>query len=294
MGRAYTEIAVWLLTIRSRVVSRVSRVPGIARAYLSSLRGAARHRKAFDGVEVFCLFVGHPRSGHSLVGSLLDAHAQIVIAHELDALRYVRLRFRRHQLYSLILERSREFTAAGRRWTGYEYAVRGQWQGRYEELKVIGDKKGGASSRWLRADPTLLERLRKTVAVRLAVIHIVRNPFDNIGTMSRRTGATLDYSIRRYFALCDGIQAAKQAVAPQDLLELRYEELVASPKMELGRLCRFLGVKADREYMDACCEIIFPSPRKSRRCVDWPDAEREAVERGMEAFDFLTGYRFDS
>ena len=34
------------------------------------------------GVEKFVLFVGYARSGHSIIGSFLDAHPSIVIAHE--------------------------------------------------------------------------------------------------------------------------------------------------------------------------------------------------------------------
>ena len=37
-------------------------------------------------VRSFCLFIGYPRSGHSLVGSLLDAHPDIAIAHEVNVL----------------------------------------------------------------------------------------------------------------------------------------------------------------------------------------------------------------
>ena len=35
-----------------------------------------------DGVKKFVFFVGHPRSGHSIVGSFMDAHPNMVIAHE--------------------------------------------------------------------------------------------------------------------------------------------------------------------------------------------------------------------
>ena len=44
----------------------------------------------FETIQLYCMFVGYPRSGHSLVGTLLDAHPDIVIAHELDALRHIR------------------------------------------------------------------------------------------------------------------------------------------------------------------------------------------------------------
>jgi hypothetical protein len=35
----------------------------------------------FPDVHAFCLFDGYSRSGHSLVGALLDAHPKITIAH---------------------------------------------------------------------------------------------------------------------------------------------------------------------------------------------------------------------
>jgi hypothetical protein len=95
----------------------------------SSLGRGARQRDLFDQVERYCMFLGYPRSGHSLVGSLLDAHPDVVIAHELDALRLLRLRFGRDQLYALILANDRSFTAAGRRWTGSDDTVPGGWQG---------------------------------------------------------------------------------------------------------------------------------------------------------------------
>jgi hypothetical protein len=36
----------------------------------------------FSNVRTFILFVGYPRSGHSLIGSIMDAHPNVIIAHE--------------------------------------------------------------------------------------------------------------------------------------------------------------------------------------------------------------------
>ncbi len=49
-------------------------------------------------LERFCFFIGYARSGHTLVATLLNAHRQVMIAHELDAIRFVRHGFRRAQL----------------------------------------------------------------------------------------------------------------------------------------------------------------------------------------------------
>src|SRR3989344_1389974 len=38
----------------------------------------------FSSVRTFILFVGYPRSGHSLIGSIMDAHPNIIIAHEVQ------------------------------------------------------------------------------------------------------------------------------------------------------------------------------------------------------------------
>src|SRR5688572_9593174 len=81
------------------------------------LHGAEAERALAD-VRGYCMFVGYPRSGHSLVGSLLNAHPNVVIAHELDALKYVERGVSRGGLFSLILRRDRRFAEMGRRWTG--------------------------------------------------------------------------------------------------------------------------------------------------------------------------------
>jgi hypothetical protein len=118
--------------------------------YSRSLTKATFRRKPFRAVRSYCIFIGYPRSGHSLVGSLLDAHPNIVIAHELDALKYMNAGFSRGQILNLIVDRSRIFTKQGRVWTGYSYRVPGQWQGNHRDLRVIGDKNGWEIDTFLR------------------------------------------------------------------------------------------------------------------------------------------------
>lgn len=52
-------------------------------------REAERQSALFDGLETYCMFIGYPYSGHSLVGSLLDAHESMAISHELHALKFL-------------------------------------------------------------------------------------------------------------------------------------------------------------------------------------------------------------
>ena len=67
---------------------------GITDAETAALVAIARREVStdaadFEKLQAYCMFIGYPRSGHSLVGSLLDAHPNIIIAHELNALQFV-------------------------------------------------------------------------------------------------------------------------------------------------------------------------------------------------------------
>ena len=117
----------------------------MARDFHLSIYGAVKDGNAFDNVETFFIFVGYPQSGHTLVGSLLDAHPEIVCGHELSVLKYVRIGFSKKQIFCLLNHRSQSFTRGGRRWSGYIYNVPGQWQGRSDRARIIEDKKGGWS-----------------------------------------------------------------------------------------------------------------------------------------------------
>jgi hypothetical protein len=247
----------------------------------------------FDDLETYCMFLGYPRSGHSLVGALLDAHPDVIIAHELDVLKYIAEGCDRAQIFSLLLENSQAAREGGRTWGDYCYEVPGQWQGRFRRLRVIGDKKGGGSLRRLRAESQLLERLRQTIDLDVKFVHVVRNPYDNISTMARHRQADappLGNCIESYFTRCQTFAEVKRRIADRDLLEIRYESFVADPERHLEELCRFLGVTAEADYARACTGIVHESPHQSRFKVAWTDESIEVVRKRMNDFRFLAGY----
>lgn len=255
----------------------------------------------FADVEHYCMFIGYPRSSHSLIGSLLDAHPEVVIAHEQDALRHVRPWYTRDQLFHLLLDNSRRFTAAGRTWTGYSYAVPGQHQGTFTRLRVIGDKRGAQSNRRLMLRPPLLDHLRRMVEVPLRVVHVSRNPFDNIATMAFRnngerddavTEATLREAARQYFALVENAAQVRARLAGDEWLDVRVDAFVADPRPELCRLCAFLGVEAGEAYLEACASIVFASTRRTRERFDWSPELIKDIQAEIARFEFLSGYEF--
>src|SRR5690349_21009491 len=80
-----------------------------AERYVTSFAHTVGRRNLYGDVERFCLFVGYPRSGHSLIGSLLNAHHEVVIAHEMDAHKYIMRGFNRDQLYWHVLRQDERF-----------------------------------------------------------------------------------------------------------------------------------------------------------------------------------------
>ena len=265
------------------------------RLYARSLYGSRAYRDDFADVETFCMFLGYPRSGHSLVGSLLDAHPDVIIAHELDVLKFVGAGFNRSQIFYLLLENSRVRGDRGREYSGYSYEVGGQWQGRYRKLRVIGDKKGGRSSTRLTSRPELLESMRKTIGVHSKFVHVIRNPYDCITTMTTRNqrGLSLENRIENYFSRVATVAATMKRIAPDDILDVRHEELIEEPKKYLERLCRLIGVDPLPDYLEASAKIIFKEPQRSRYKLPWSRGNIDRVAELMKPYPFLAGYSYD-
>lgn len=251
-----------------------------------------QRRDAFHDLKVLCLFIGYPRSGHSLMGSLINAHNNAVISHELDLLRYLEWHFTRRQLLGLILEKDDSFGQLNRKWTGYSYAVPGQSQGTFDELLVIGDKKGGATTARLRREPRLLDYLESTFNLPIRLIHVVRNPYDNIATMCRRSDRGLDYLIGRYRRDLATNNEVIARVGQAEVLTIRHESLIAEPVQTIASVCDFLSLSATPEYLKSCASIIYDSPKKTRYEITWTERQRETVEACIERYDFIGDYSF--
>ena len=265
-----------------------------AKLYLNAAYYRVRFGRAFDAVSTYCMFIGYPRSGHSLVGALLDAHPQIVIAHEADALKYLESGFGKAGIYSVLLSKARDFADSGSTWSGYSYKVPDQWNGRFENLRVIGDKKGGKSTRRLTDSPDLLPSLQRTLNVPLKLLHVIRNPYDNISTICRRRrGHDLAAAVDFYFRLCETNAQVRQLVDAKHVIEIRLESVIEDPRRALRELCAFVGVEPSNDYLEACSSIVFKSPRRSRHDVQWSDELKRTVADQIERFPFLHGYRYD-
>ena len=301
-SRGHIRTATWKLALRARVEH-------------------LRRRRASGEVRTLVQFVGFPRSGHSLIGALLDAHDGAVIAHELDAMGLFRKGLPVSRLPALLAWNSATFSAHGRWWNGFSYKVPGTRSVADKVPRVIGDKKGDWAARWSAEDPSLVDRFRAASPFACKWILVTRHPLDNVATMSLRRGRLYDRLrieadsgagfrsaltaaqregtiasevsddvVADYRALCSAVALMKARIPTEDWLEIAYEDFVATPRDSLATLASFVGLEAEPDWLERASALVHENSRRSRDSIDWQEHQRASLTRTIAAHDFLEAY----
>jgi hypothetical protein len=259
---------------------------------------------SFADLKTLVLFIGYPRSAHSLVGSILDAHPNAVVSNELHLLaRAHRLFTTASRLYGSIVSNSARHAAVGRSQAGFGYSIEGAWQGRWRApLLSIGDKKGHGTTKhlhddWQKATDILLW-LQDITKLKLRFLHVVRNPFDNVATMIFRDHlksawlaqrnetnasvtpwhASFDAVVDTYLAACETNARALSWIASEcggrcggaAALSVDGRALLARPAHVLAQLARHIDVPFDEQWARLAAASLYPAPFNSRDRIAWP------------------------
>lgn len=281
-------------------------------------------QSVIDHIKTFVFFVGHARSGHSIVGSLIDGHPHMAVSHEFDLFTKLSdgsLAPTKPEIFNALWHNTRRavtgFRAASFNGKGYTLFVDGLYQGRYvDHIDVIGDKRGGATTYMLLTQPrkwsTVLNIL-KSLNVTLKAIHVIRNPYDNIATILMYTSrndqnfgdvkaknrsyefqseAILSW-IRGYFSYHQAIEKAKK-IYNLDILQIHSSDLVLDPSSTLVKLCNYLGVTCSNDYLEICSNKIFKSVSRTCHMIKWSDRHINMIQQNIDKYSSLKGYNFDS
>ena len=286
--------------------------------------------KEIRSVEKFVFFVGYGRSGHSIVASLMDAHPNVIIADEyylFDKLangKGQRALSSRLSLFNELYWNSYTCAKSGRRNSSshhtkqYHLGVDGMWQGRFSQLKVIGEKTGGATAMLYHNHKdrfkTLYKLLEATAGVPLHALHVVRNPYDMAATVAlyqasgqpdeHKVSASVQNKFNNIGLLSQAVdivlrkaEAVSRMKADSDLdlklLELHLDDLTANPRQEMMAVCKSLEVECPEEYLQACERKLFPSASKSRDVVFWSGFLKERIKIATRKFNFFNRYVFE-
>ncbi|MFN3230642.1 MAG: sulfotransferase [Alphaproteobacteria bacterium] len=243
------------------------------------------------------MFIGYPRSGHSLIGQLLNAHPEALVAHQFGAAEYLQAGFNRRQIFAMLNRRDRSFARSNyvQDETNYDYSVPGGSQGLTRRPRVIGDKSGAQLSWAMDRDPALMEKLHDALGgYPLKVINHVRSPYDSIATDSIREDRTVPHAVVRYRRLATAVDKAFKALAPEEKKIIYHEDFVGDPRASLSELCSFLDLDASPDYLDSCAAVVFDSPKKSRHRVEWSKDDIRAVQDLCREFDVFRPYVDDA
>ncbi|XP_028417037.1 uncharacterized protein LOC114541286 [Dendronephthya gigantea] len=281
--------------------------------------------KIIDGVDTMLMFIGYPRSGHTLIGSLIDAHPNMVIANEYNILgnweNYTTEHRNRQYLFEQLYTNSYNEAHEGDRSskdclpkTKYNYLIPNQWQGKFNgKIKIIGDKKGGKTTVLLQRSEkywSFLQEIQETVHIPIKFIHTIRNPFDNIATMllRREFGNNLNWTEMykkplklsknmliqyiRYRMNLATTNARFLQSFPERVYTLRSEDVVTNPELELLKICHFLNIECSEKYIKDCTSIVRRSVSRSRNAIVWDMEIKDIMFDYMKKIPFYKDYKF--
>ena len=270
------------------------------------------------------MFVGISRSGHSIVAAILDSHPHIVVSNELDVFSRIGNDSSEFCLLNLIWEKSYRMANLGglkRSKKGYSLSVDGSWQGSYQSyINVIGDKHGGRIAKEFMGNPELfqshLNKLRSLINMPIKVIHVIRNPYDNIATIAlyshfdqrrinisttRKSNKTisikaviLDRTISCYFKLFQASESMRHQFN-LDVMDVHGKDLITNPMVIVDKMCDFLRVSCSNNYLNTVGRKIFSSESKTRYKVAWTDEQLLEIRENIQKYSALRRYSdFDS
>lgn len=237
----------------------------------------------------FVVFIGNPRSGTTLVRSLLDAHPSIVLGNEVNALERLANGESIRTIMGRILDQS-SFFARHPFWEGYSYRIPMTSVGNAGVCTVIGDKKAGRTTRLFMKDMSLVESLQKQIPIPVRFLHCVRHPYDVITTKTKKNGHSLEWNIQHYFNLEQTNADVCRLLKPKQIKRVYLEKLIENPDEVLTDLIRFLDLNTDDDYLAACRTIIYDKPNLSRFKQDWSTENKSAVEKAAANCDHLSCY----
>lgn len=287
------------------------------------------NQSAVEEVDTFMMFIGYPRSGHSIVGSCVDAHPDAIVAHEFNLMtklmqpNFLQYYRNRTVLFNSLYQNSYRQSLLGWRSPvqtldkkGYSLTISSNdsWQGKYRQLKVIGDKSGGLTTHGYRDSPThfisAYKELANIVQVPIKFLHVVRNPYDIIATklsyrLSERRGKKGNFSAQRPVKKARQIMQAVKSLEAEvkavrdsiDELELvtlvvHNVDFILETRRTMSTICKFLGLECTERYLQLCDNVAYDKPSKSRELVDWTKESLRYVDQLIQDYPLFNRYSF--
>jgi hypothetical protein len=242
-----------------------------------------------DELSGFVLIGGNARSGSTLLGAILDAHPEIVIANETETSSRFWLNTEKQKYFAEVLSNAESNAISDRISAGYRYQI-GEPPSRKSRIRFLGDKIWNPSTLLLHGDLNLIPNLERLFACPIFFINAVRNPYDVISTMCNRSGAPLDDRISWFFSHCESLTALENRLPKERFLNCYNEDLITNPNRILPQLFSFLNIPTKQDLYLKIIDQLFKKPRITRNGLKWTDEQIRTVQERIKTYPFLHPY----
>jgi len=258
------------------------------------------------------MFIGFGRSGHSIVGQIVNAHPNALIADEANIFEDLGTEPTLNETLSYLIARDRAFAL---RWYNKDsplhrgdplrrllkprgrrrnFHFKGLSQGFVKLPSVIGNSKAGYTTRHVAEDPELIPRFEKAAGLPMKFVSLVRNPYDMVASGMRRRGASFDEICSGFEHMASMLQTSLENLSEYPVLHLRQEDLLTDSDAEIGRLFSFLELPTSSEFKNIVRERLFTDTDRSRQKVPEVLQNRKRIDALIESYDFFNGYTIES
>ena len=245
-------------------------------------------------MEKWVTFVGHGRSGHTIVSAVLDSHPNARISEEQKYVsKWWMEGWKRKQIIRHLLP-----SGQGKERKLKQLPGSGAWKDGEHERLVMGDKWGLDGVSLVRkegASADVLEQFADHMGMELKIIHTIRDPYDNISAwldspkykrMFGEGNQLYAKSIRMYTRFYG---AADQILSRHDHFTWRNDEFCADPRKVVTGLAEYLEIPVVEPWLTNAANSAFKRPNKRSEKVEWPEkwvknVDQRLIKRWPEYF----------
>ena len=103
----------------------------------------------------------------------------------------------------------------------------------------------------------------------------------------------LDNYISSHFRLVEFVQNLRLH-SKYNTLDIYSHEIKSNPQENIRKLCNFLEVDPDKDYIEACSKLISSKPSHTRHSVVWTAEQKARITSEMKKYPFLKRFSFYS
>ena len=210
-------------------------------------------------IKQLVMFFGHAHSGHSIIGAIMDAHPDVCITNEINIAKL----FKDHdvskkELESILLYYSHDNDSQGA-WhnTEYKYQINSGFQGKTDTPMVIGDKKGGASTRIIMNNPEILTKILDMYGNKVKFINVHRKPIDVIAAYAHYWKQPIGQAhLTRFIENDQANLMIKSKVPTSQWLDIDQKQFIEHPKTIIGQIFEFISVDYSKQQLEQWTSIV--------------------------------------